>query len=386
MASSAHKTEEEKKEFFDPPDVIDSKVRKLAKWIRKSRHFIGFTGAGVSTSCGIPDFRSGYNTVLPTGPGAWEELAKQQKAKRTHVVNITEAIPSPTHMCFVKLIEEGVMKFLVSQNVDGLHRKSGIHPSKLAELHGNIYVEKCKTCKKEYLRDYEVRTNGHVHSHETGNRCDNKECNGELIDTIINFHENLDSDVINAGFTNGRNADLCLCMGSSLRVTPAANIPLETKKRGGKLVIVNLQRTPLDDSADMVINAFCDTVMEKLMGILNLEIPRFKIVRYLKVSKTADDGRSQIACEGIDSDETPFSYLKRITAKYSGNKVRLRREPFVINDEDISGVVELSLKFQGHYGEPRLQLAIDADKLVEHVLKFEYDPFEGEWTSLTAVR
>jgi len=143
-------------------------------------------------------------------------------------------------MSFVKLIESGIMKFLISQNVDGLHRKSGISPANLAELHGNTYVEKCKVCHKEYLRDYEVRTNDHVHRHETGTRCDNAECNGELIDTIINFGENLDSDVINAGFNNGREADLCLCMGSSLRVTPAANIPVETKKNKGKLVIVNI--------------------------------------------------------------------------------------------------------------------------------------------------
>ena len=71
MAHTAHKTDEEKKEFFDAEDVLDEKIGKLAQLILKSKHFVAFTGAGISTACGIPDFRSGVNTVLQTGPGAW---------------------------------------------------------------------------------------------------------------------------------------------------------------------------------------------------------------------------------------------------------------------------------------------------------------------------
>lgn len=76
MASSAHKTEEEKKEYFDSDEELEVKVTVLAEMVRKSKYFVAFTGAGISTACGIPDFRSGVNTVLPTGPGAWEKLAK----------------------------------------------------------------------------------------------------------------------------------------------------------------------------------------------------------------------------------------------------------------------------------------------------------------------
>ena len=73
MASTAHKTEEEKKEYFDTPEELEKKITILAKIIKESNHFIAFTGAGISTSTGIPDFRSGANTVLETGPGAWEK-------------------------------------------------------------------------------------------------------------------------------------------------------------------------------------------------------------------------------------------------------------------------------------------------------------------------
>ena len=83
MADTAHKTEEEKKEFFDPPEVLENKVSMLAEMILASNHFVAFTGAGISTACGIPDYRSGYNTVLETGPGCWETAANKQKYEKS---------------------------------------------------------------------------------------------------------------------------------------------------------------------------------------------------------------------------------------------------------------------------------------------------------------
>ena len=79
MADTALKTEEEKKEYFDEPAVLDEKVGLLAEMVLTSTHFVAFTGAGISTACGIPDYRSGYNTVLETGPGCWESAANKKK-------------------------------------------------------------------------------------------------------------------------------------------------------------------------------------------------------------------------------------------------------------------------------------------------------------------
>ena len=79
MADTAIKTEEEKKEYFDAPDVLDQKVQMLAEMIISSSHMVAFTGAGISTAAGVPDYRSGYNTVLQTGPGCWETAANKQK-------------------------------------------------------------------------------------------------------------------------------------------------------------------------------------------------------------------------------------------------------------------------------------------------------------------
>jgi hypothetical protein len=82
MADTAIKTEEEKKEYFDTPEELDRKCDLLAQWIRSSEHFVAFTGAGISTAVGIPDFRSGYDTVLETGPGAWEKAALKAKVEK----------------------------------------------------------------------------------------------------------------------------------------------------------------------------------------------------------------------------------------------------------------------------------------------------------------
>jgi NAD-dependent SIR2 family protein deacetylase len=106
MADTAIKSEEEKKEYFDTPEELDRKCDLLAQWIQSSEHFVAFTGAGISTAAGIPDFRSGYDTVLETGPGAWEKAALKAKVEKKVVSKpIQKALPTSTHMAFVALLE-----------------------------------------------------------------------------------------------------------------------------------------------------------------------------------------------------------------------------------------------------------------------------------------
>ena len=134
MASTAIKSEEEKKEYFDTPEVLDKKVQQLANMILISNHFTMFTGAGVSTASGIPDYRSGANTVLKTGAGCWEKAANIQKARKEgklinapakpseFVKKISQAIPSKTHMAMYEMMDRGLLKHVISMNVDGKHR------------------------------------------------------------------------------------------------------------------------------------------------------------------------------------------------------------------------------------------------------------------------
>ena len=234
MSKYGHASASATKEYFDHDEVLDAKATKLVEMIKAAKHFVVFTGAGISTSVGIPDFRSGPKTVLKTGAGLWQRRSSSTKGAKM-VMN--RAVPSLTHMALLKLIDEGILKFLVSQNIDGLHRKSGITYEKIAELHGNRNLEKCGKCGKNYMRDYRTRTALEVHDHKTGRKCDNPKCGGDLYDTIVNFEENLPERDINLGFEHCGKADLCLALGSSLVVTTAADMPAQSAKNG-KLVIV----------------------------------------------------------------------------------------------------------------------------------------------------
>ena len=209
MASTAIQTEEEKREFFDDPETLDLKVTQLAEWVRESQNMSVFTGAGISTSTGIPDYRSGYGTVLETGPGCWEKAAFKNKYKEEMKkagkplpaayrmpfnMTIQMAKPSSTHMALVELQNRGILKGVVSQNVDGLHRKSGINPDIMAELHGNTNLELCVKCDREHMRDYKTSIGNKTHL--TGRKCDTPGCGGDLKDTIINFGENLKPEIL----------------------------------------------------------------------------------------------------------------------------------------------------------------------------------------------
>ena len=125
----------------------------------------------------------------------------------------------------VAMMEKGYLKHVISQNIDGLHRKSGIPGDKISELHGNTNLEICGSCDKDYMRDFRTRTAQKVHDHKTGRKCE--ACGGDLYDSIINFGENLKESVLNRGYAEGERCDLMLSLGSSLRVTPAADIPAE---------------------------------------------------------------------------------------------------------------------------------------------------------------
>ena len=129
---------------------VQRKVKKLKNWIQESKHTVIFTGAGVSTSAGIPDFR---------GPkGVWTLEKKGLKPDMN--VSWDDAKPTKTHMAISKLVEQKMTKFVISQNIDGLHLRSGIPRIYLAELHGNMFVDECTICKKMYVRSSASTTVG----------------------------------------------------------------------------------------------------------------------------------------------------------------------------------------------------------------------------------
>ena len=187
--------------------MIEEKTTQLAELIRNAQNIVFFTGAGISTSTGIPDYRSGIDTKVGTGPGCWEKQDLIKKFKedkknagqplpaamtRSFAVSIQQATPSPTHMALVELQNRGKNIHVISQNVDGLHRKSGLKPENMSELHGNTNLELCKKCKQEHMKDFAVRCAKKQNDHDTGRKCEKPGCKGDLKDSIINYGDNLE--------------------------------------------------------------------------------------------------------------------------------------------------------------------------------------------------
>ena len=213
-------------------------------------------------------------------------------------------------MALVELMEKQHLKYIVSQNVDGLHRKSGIPAACIAELHGNTNLEVCEDCGREYMRDHRVRNAQKTKEHRTGRKCETPGCNGHLKDTIINFGENLNPAILELGEQNCAHADLCLAMGSSLRVSPANGMPAACAQNGGRLVICNLQKTPLDHLATLVIHAKCDDIMKGLMEKLAYQIPVWQMKKRLEVSLVQDGSKVQF--RGVDDTRQPFTLFKKV--------------------------------------------------------------------------
>ena len=178
------------------------------------------------------------------------------------VNDFAQAQPTLTHRAIVKLVELGQVQYCITQNVDGLHRRSGLTRQYHSVLHGCVFTEVCETCQTEHFRDYDV---GGMSCQRTGRNCE--ECGGALRDILLDWEDELPEEDFERATKQCEQADLAICLGTSLRIEPAGSLPTFAKQ----FVIVNLQETPYDDEATLIVRAPVDEVMNQVLTQLGHE-------------------------------------------------------------------------------------------------------------------
>ena len=226
--------------------------------LRAARRLVVFTGAGISTESGIPDYRSAgtglWNKIKPI---EFQDFVRSEEVRReswrrrfVSAEGWDDAKPNRGHFAVAKLVRHGTAIAVITQNVDNLHQTSGVPDEAVIELHGNNRYAKCLSCATRYeLADLKRQFQ------ELGNVQPCSRCGGIVKTATISFGQPMPEDAMQRAQTATNACDLFLVIGSSLVVHPAAGFPEYAKRLGAKLVILNREPTPLDGLADLVLNA-----------------------------------------------------------------------------------------------------------------------------------
>jgi len=247
---------------------MDSKIHQVADMIAQAKKVVVFTGAGISTESGIPDFR---------GPGGlWTKYdpddftidkflgspgTRKKMWQRLREGGLMEdAQPNAAHYAVVELEKMGKLLSLVTQNVDNLHQKAGSNPALIRELHGNMQMLVCLDCRERY--PIEIIKERYADSDNVPS-CEY--CRGILKPDVIFFGEALPQETLSQAMQEADECDVMLVIGSSLVVYPAAYVPIQAKQSGAKLVIINKGDTEQDSMADVRIDAAAGETMTKII-------------------------------------------------------------------------------------------------------------------------
>lgn len=246
-----------------------SDIDDLIALARPARSIVAFTGAGISTESGIPDYRGPggvWEKNTPPTIGDFRENPETRAAywreRKERYPALRDTQPNVGHLALVRLQDAGLLSTVITQNIDGLHQKSGIEPQRVIELHGTAHRVRCIDCGATWPAD-EIQRRLDT---EPLPACD--ACGGRLRGATILFGETLPQDALHAAVIAARDADLMLVIGSSLIVQPAARLPQVTVASGGRLAIVNNEPTPLDHLADVLARGSAGAALSALADAL----------------------------------------------------------------------------------------------------------------------
>lgn len=235
------------------PD-LRSGVERLGDMIAAASTIVPFTGAGISTECGIPDFRSPGGVWERNRPIGFDEFlaspeARNESWRRRFAMEATFAAARPGrgHRALASLYRAGKVPSVITQNIDNLHQASGISPDHVVELHGNTTYARCVGCGQRYELGWVKQR------YDEAGAPDCIDCGDPIKTATISFGQAMPEDAMRRATELTQHCDLFIAIGSSLVVWPAAGFPMMAKDRGARLVIINRDPTDQDDVADLVI-------------------------------------------------------------------------------------------------------------------------------------
>ncbi len=242
---------------------------RLAELIANSKRIVAFTGAGISTESGIPDFRSPGGIWSRMQPIDFRDFMnsadmRREAWRRKAVIDkdFHQAVPNRGHRALAALVERGLLSAIITQNIDGLHQAAGVPAEQVVELHGNGTYATCLNCGLRYELAPIMAAFARDESLPV---CD--ACGGVIKSATISFGQAMPQAAMARAQAQTLACDLFIVLGSSLVVYPAAGFPALAKRRGARLVIVNREHTDQDNSADLVVHDEIGTTLGDAVGV-----------------------------------------------------------------------------------------------------------------------
>lgn len=250
--------------------TLQEQLQDAAELMRETRKIVVLTGAGISTESGIPDFRSPGSVWLENPPVSYPDFVSKPEARRRYWKTrrslsnqVNAARPNSAHYALVELERKQILLGIITQNFDGLHQDAGHDPERVVELHGTSREAACTLCG---MRSPMSELQQRLDEGEADPQC--ARCGGYMKTATILFGQHIPTDVLARARELAEQCDLFLVVGSSLQVSPAALLPRLALKNQVPLIIINLMPTPLDSSADCVIQHRAGLILPRLIELL----------------------------------------------------------------------------------------------------------------------